>query len=123
MRRPEIQFVLSTDVETRCRSELVIARSLRLFPLVDAEVSARGLSFTDLHGAAYAKTWEISRHIHATTPADGILYTSRFDNPPCIALFDRAREAIAETAVRSEPLQPELASALCVHFGNILVEP
>lgn len=123
VRLPAIPFVLSTDVELRCRSELIATRALRLFPLVDAGISGLGLSFTDLHGAAYAKTWEVSRQIHGTTQADGILYTSRFDNRPCIALFDRARDAIAETGARSVPIPPEQAEALCQHFGKTYVEP
>lgn len=123
VRLPEIPFVLATDVLVRARSELVTTKALKLHPLIDAGVSAHGLSFTDLHGAAYDRTWAISAEIHAAGSADGILYTSRFDNQPCIALFDRARDAIAETAVKALPLTPELATRLAEHFGKIYVEP
>lgn len=40
--------------------------------------------------------------IHSTTDADGILYTSRFDNQPCVALFDCTADAIAETDVTGQ---------------------
>ena len=123
VRLPSIPYVLSSDVEVRCRSELITSRPLRLFPLVDAGVSSLGLSFTDLHGAAYARTWEISGQIHSRTPADGILYTSRFDNKPCIDLFDRAQDAVVETAVRAVPIPPEQAAMLCHHYGKTYVEP
>lgn len=123
VRLPNIPFVLSTDVEIRCRSELVATRALRLFPLVDATVSSLGLSFTELHGAAYAKTWAVSGKIHRATDADGILYTSRFDNQPCVALFDRARDAVAETFIASAPIPPEQAQQLAEHFGKRYVEP
>src|SRR3546814_20708623 len=75
VRSPAIPYVLSSTVQSRVHSELVVTRTLRLYPLVDAGVSKLGLSFTDLHGDAYAKTWEASGNIHATTSADGILYT------------------------------------------------
>lgn len=123
VRLPTIPFVLSTDLDLRCRSELVTTRALRLFPLIDAGVSALGLSFTELHGSAYARTWEVSGKIHGETKADGILYTSRFDNMPCIAFFDRARDAVAETSVKALSIPPEQAEALCNHFGKTYVEP
>lgn len=123
IRLPEVGYVLSTDVLVRARSELVTTRPLRLYPLIDGRVSAHGLSFTDLHGAAYAKTWAISAEIHQTTAADGILYTSRFNNQRCVALFDRAANAIEETEVRAEPLTPELATEIAATFGKDYVEP
>jgi hypothetical protein len=101
----------------------VTTRALRLYPLVDAGVSAHGLSFTDLHGDAYARTWEVSGHIHATTSADGILYTSRFDNQRCVALFERASDAIAVSAVNAVPISPSEAERLATHFGKTYVEP
>lgn len=89
-----IPYVLSTAVQARARSEIVVTRTLRLYPFLDAGVSTHGLSFAQLHGDAYAKTWEVSGIIHSSTTADGILYTSRFDNQSCVALFDRAADAI-----------------------------
>jgi hypothetical protein len=106
----------------RAFSELVTTRSVRLYPLLDAGVSSHELSFTDLHGDAYGKTWAISGAVHATTDADGILYTSRFDNRPCVALFDRARDAVAETDVTGQALTPELGTRLAEHFGKQYVE-
>lgn len=122
VRAPSIPYVLSAAVEIRAYSELVTTRSVRLYPLLDAGVSSHGLSFSDLHGQAYGKTWTISGVVHATTNADGILYTSRFDNQPCVALFDRAADAVAKTSVTSSPLAPELASKLAEHFGKEYVE-
>lgn len=123
VRVPQVPYVLSSTVEARVRSELVTTRVLRLYPLLDAGVSAHGLSFSDLHGSAYARTWEISDHIHRTTTADGILYTSRFDNQHCIALFDRAAAAIDVTSTTKVPISPSDATALAAHFGKVYVEP
>lgn len=123
VRTPETPYVLSTIVGTRVRSELETTRALKLYPLVDAGVSAHGLSFTDLHGADYLRTWALSAEIHSTTAADGILYTSRFDNHRCIALFDRAADAIAETTIKGVAIGAALASVLAHHFGKQFVEP
>src|SRR3546814_20605852 len=106
VRSPAIPYVLSSTVQSRVHSELVVTRTLRLYPLVDAGVSKLGLSFTDLHGDAYAKTWEASGHIHATTSADGILYNSRFDNKPCVALLDRSADAIEPALVHGIAITP-----------------
>jgi len=123
VRRPAIPYVLSTAVQARVRSEIVTTRALRLYPLLDAGISAHGLSFTDLHGDAYGKTWAISQHIHQTTTADGILYTSRFDNQRCVALFDRAASAIAITEISHISISPSEATSLAAHFGKEYVEP
>jgi hypothetical protein len=123
VRIPANPYILSTTIDARVRSELVTTRALRLYPLVDAGVSAHGLSFTDLHGDAYARTWEISGHIHATTSADGILYTSRFDNQRCVALFERASDAVAVSAVNAVPISPSEAERLAAHFGKEYVAP
>ncbi|WP_380871916.1 RES family NAD+ phosphorylase [Sphingomonas sp. DBB INV C78] len=123
VRLPAVSYVLSSAVEARVRSELETTRALKLYPLVDAGVSAHGLSFTDLHGDAYKKTWAVSAEVYATTIADGILYTSRFDNQRCVALFDRASDAIAETAIRKIPITPAQATQLAEHFGKQYIEP
>lgn len=115
-------YVMSSAVGLRAFSELVTTRSVRLYPLLDAGISSQGLSFNDLHGDAYGKTWAISGVLHATTDADGILYTSRFDNQPSVALFDRARDAIVETGATGQALTPELAMRLAEHFGKQYVE-
>ena len=123
VRVPTVTDVLSTDVLIRGRSELVVTRALRLLPLIDERVSAHGLSFTELHGDDYGPTWRISAKIHAASGADGILYTSRFSNRECVALFDRASTAVATTAVNGVALTPELAAELAQRFGKAYVEP
>ena len=123
VRSPHIPYVISTAVKARVRSELAVARSLKLYPLIDAGVSARGLSFTDLHGDAYARTQEVSAWVHGNTSADGILYTSRFDNQHCIALFDRAIDAVVTTPASKLAISPAEATALSEHFGKAYVEP
>jgi len=123
VRTPETLYVLSSIVETRVRSELVTTRALKLYPLFDARVSAHGLSFTDLHGADYLRTWALSAEIHSTTGADGILYTSRFDNRRCFALFDRASDGIAETTITGVAISAAHATVLAHHFGKQFVEP
>lgn len=123
VRSPHISYVTSTAVKARVHSELVTARTLKLYPLVDAGVSAHGLSFTDLHGDAYARTQEVSAWVHGNTSADGILYTSRFDNQRCVALFDRASDAVATTPANKLAISPAQATVLAHHFSKVYVEP
>lgn len=123
VRSAHIPYVISTAVKARVRSELAVTRALKLYPLVDAGVSARGLSFTDLHDDAYARTQEVSAWVHGNTSADGILYTSRFDNQRCVALFDRAIDAAATTPASKIAISPSEATALSEHFGKTYVEP
>lgn len=121
VRVPTVTDVLSTDVAVRARSTLVATRALTLYPLVDAGVSAHGLSFTELHGSDYRRTQAIGAEIHAGTRADGVLYTSRFNDRRCIALFDRARDAVAIGVTAA--LMPEEAQALAARFGKSYVDP
>ncbi|KTT75920.1 RES family NAD+ phosphorylase [Sphingomonas endophytica] len=123
VRVPTVTDILSSDVAQRVRSELVATRGLRLYPLVDAGVSAHGLSFTELHGADYRRTQAIGAEIHVRTGADGILYTSRFNDRRCVALFDRARDAVRVGAVEGAALTPELAHAMAARFGKFYVDP
>lgn len=123
VRVPSVTDVLSTDVLVRARSELVTTRPLRLYPLLDEGVSAHGLSFTELHGSDYASTWQVSAEIHAHTNADGILYTSRFSNRQCVALFDRAKGSLLTTLVAGVARTSELAADLASRFGKHYVEP
>lgn len=123
VRSPHFPYVTSTAVKARLRSELAVARSLKLYPLIDAGVSAHGMSFTDLHGDSYARTQEVSAWVHGNTSADGILYTSRFDNQRCVALFDRAIDAVVTTPASKLAISPAEATALSKHFGKTYVEP
>lgn len=121
VRVPTVTDILSSDVAVRSRSELVATRALSLYPLIDAGVSAHGLSFTELHGADYRRTQAIGAEIHARSAADGILYTSRFNDRRCVALFDRARDAVA--LATTAPLLPEEAHRLAARFGKHYVDP
>ena len=123
VRSPHNPYVTSTAVKARVRSELTVSRTLRLYSLIDAGVSKHGLSFTDLHGDAYSRTQEISAWVHDSTAADGLLYTSRFDNQRCVALFNRAIDAVEATPVMKRAISPAEATALSEHFGKIYVEP
>jgi hypothetical protein len=123
VRVPTVTDLLSTDVLIRARSELVTTRPLRLYPLNDAGLSAHGLTLADVISDNYRSTWRLSAYIHANTRADGIRYTSRFNGGGCVALFDRARDAIARTGVAGVQLTPELAASLAGRFGKSYVEP
>lgn len=60
VRTQPVAYVMSSAVVLRAYSDLVTTRSVRLNPLLDAGVSPHDLSFSDLHGDAYRKTWAIN---------------------------------------------------------------
>ena len=61
------------------------------------------------------------RRCTARTKADGVLYTSRFNGRRCVALFDRAQDAVA--IGRTAALPSEEAHALAARFGKRYVDP
>nr|WP_287004095.1 hypothetical protein [Sphingobium sp.] len=60
------------------------------------------------------------RSDHASTSADGILYTSRFDNQRCLALFERAASAVALVKPHGVEIGPAQATSLADHFGKAM---
>lgn len=123
VRLPTVTDVLSTEVLIRARSELTTTRAIRLYSLNDAGLSAHGLTLADVVGDNYARTWSLSAYVHANTRADGLLYTSRFNGGECVALFNRAANAIASSGVTNVALTPELATELAQAFGKHYVDP
>lgn len=123
VRVPTVTDVLSTNVLIRGESELATTRDVELYPL-NARLSAHGLTLAQVTSSRYRVPQRLSREIHEAHPAvDGILYSSRFDGGECIALFDRAKDAIATTAVTGRPLTPELAARIAGQLGKNYVEP
>jgi RES domain len=123
VRLPAVTDILSTEVLIRGRSELTTTRSIQLYPLDDAGLSAHGLTLADVVSSNYARTWALSSYVHANTRADGISYTSRFNGGECVALFDRASDAVVGSGVTGVPLTPELVIDLASAFGKGYVEP
>lgn len=120
---PNATDVLSTEVLACGERELVTVRPIRLH-LLNARLSAHGLTLAQVTSSRYRVPQRLSREIHAGHPAiDGILYSSRFDGGECVALFDRAKDAIATTAVTGRPLTSELARDIAGQLGKNYVEP
>lgn len=104
LRTPADRDVLWDVVEQKRAASFVTTRGLRL-----ARVHGAGLAWfrtttaavaADFDPAkpdsAYVVTQRISAIVHANTTLDGIQYRSRFDSDQlCIALFERADDAIA----------------------------
>lgn len=123
VRVPTVTDVRSTDVLLRGRSEIATTRRPDLYPLNDAGLSAHGPKVPNIMGDNYVQTWNLSAYVHANTKADGILYASRFDNGECIALFDRAADAVTTTDLPGEAVTPELATQLAMTFGKSYADP
>lgn len=94
-------FVARRDIEARGVALFELCRPLRLVKL-----HGDGLRTLKLDGAISTapherpRPWSRALHAHPATP-DGLLYRSRVDNDRlCLALFERARDRIAEAERR-----------------------
>ncbi|WP_375383418.1 RES family NAD+ phosphorylase [uncultured Sphingomonas sp.] len=123
VRVPTAANVLSTEVLARGESEIATTRPVQLYPL-NARLSAHRLTLAQVTSSRHRVPQRLSREIHEAHPTvDGIFYSSRFDGGHCVALFDRARDAIATTAMTGRPLTPELAARIASQLGKNYVEP
>jgi hypothetical protein len=93
-----------SGIQQKRSATFVTKRTLRLAKLHGPGLAWFGISAAQVASdidpvdppLAYATTQHISAIVHHETGLDGIQYRSRFDSDElCIALFDRADDAIA----------------------------
>lgn len=90
------------------------SRPLRLIALRGAGLSAARIDnrISTVDDYATTRQWALACHRHPAR-ADGILYLSRFlGESPSVAIFDRARPALAVRAVQPLVRLPEFAALL-----------
>lgn len=98
LRTPVPRLVAASVLATRCLTPLTVARPLRLARLHGAALGRLGATAEVAHGRDYAcaRAWSAALHAHPDAP-DGLLYPSRHDDGErCVALFDRAADALGE---------------------------
>lgn len=71
-------------VQVDSRSDLL------LVDVTDGRAQNYGVPERVRHGADYRLSQEFALDVYENADADGLFYRSRFDDQPCVAVFDRA---------------------------------
>ena len=100
LRNPPVRILALDDLAGRSDATVEVRRDLRLVPVHGSSLARLGVTAELATGSDYALSQLWSRAIweHSDQP-EGILYRSRHDDSAlCVALFDRAKDAV--TVVR-----------------------
>ena len=83
------------------RAEVARGRPLRLVDLTGTGPLRMGVPSDAVRAASHvpARAWTGAVHAHPAAP-DGLLYPSRLTGEPCLAVYDRARDALEARSVR-----------------------
>ena len=88
--RPYLDSLLATEIST--------SASLMLVDLTGAAAYDMGID-TDAKGSrSHHAGQAFAEALHKRTSADGILFSSRLTDAPCVAIFDRALSRLIATA-------------------------
>ena len=88
--RPYLDSLLATEIST--------SASLMLVDLTGAAAYDMGID-TDVKGSrSHHAGQAFAEALHKRTSADGILFSSRLTDAPCVAIFDRALSRLIATA-------------------------
>jgi len=96
-RNPPVRILALDDLAGRTVATVEVRRDLRLVPVHGSSLARLGVTAEVATGGDYALSQLWSRVLweHSDQP-DGILYRSRHDDSAlCVALFDRAKDALA----------------------------
>ena len=97
LRNPPVRVLALSDLATRRVSTVEVLRKIRLVPLYGPALSRIGVTAEIVNQKAYGRSRHLARGLwrHSNRP-DGIIYRCRHDDSAfSIALFDRARDAVA----------------------------
>ena len=118
----ELHHKTGHKLASRSSAVLRLTRNVELAALHDQRMSSWGVSLTQLTSEDYDVTQQLGAAIHAQAPTvDSILYASRFSARRCIALFDRAVDAVEQVGA-SRPLRIERVESLVAAFGKIVAD-
>ena len=104
LRNPPVRILALEDLVSRSRATVEVRRDLRLVPVYGLSLARLGVTAELATGSDYglSQLWSRILWEHRDQP-EGILYRSRHDDSAlCVALFDRAKGALA--IVRDCPL-------------------
>lgn len=123
LRRPGLQLLALEDLAARCWTTFTLARPLRAVPLYSPFTHRMGATGAISAGDyATARAWALALW-RLDVAADGVLYRARHDNDErCLAIFDRARDALVPAAPVPMLDDPALLRALCARY-DVGLEP
>lgn len=122
LRDPPVRIVALRDLERRNLAILEVLRPLQVVALYGAGFAKLGLT-ADVVCGDYPRTQALSRAIwEYVPPADGIRYPSRHDDEQhCVALFDRAKDAIQVLSSKKLTANPIALASILDRYGIALV--
>jgi RES domain len=104
LRNPPVRILALSDLSRRSLTPVEVVHNLRLVPLYGAGLAKLGATAEVVNERSYrvSRAWSRALWGHPEKP-DGIQYRSRHDDDAfCVALFDRAEQALV--AGQAKPL-------------------
>jgi hypothetical protein len=119
LRNPPVRILALDDLADRSVSTLEVRRELRLVAIYGSSLARLGVTAELASGSNYAAAQQWSRALweHKDEP-DGVLYRSRHDDSAlCVALYDRAKDALAGIESHSLIEDPQYLARLLKRYG------
>jgi hypothetical protein len=122
LRNPPVRILALDDLAGRSVATVEVRRDLRLVPVHGSSLAKLGVTAELATGRDYplSQLWSRALWEHSDQP-DGILYRSRHDDSAiCVALFDRAKDALAIVRERSLAEDSKQVARLLRRYGLAL---
>ena len=122
LRNPPVRILALDDLARRSVATLEVRREVRLVPVHGSSLAKLGATSELATGSDYpiSQLWSRALWEHGDQP-DGILYRSRHDDSAlCVALFDRAKDALAIVRDGSLAEDPKQLVRLLRRYGLAL---
>ena len=121
LRNPPVRILALDDLAGRSVATVEVRRGLRLVSIQGSSLARLGVTAELAAGVDYAlsQLWSRGLWEHSDRP-DGILYRSRHDSALCVALFDRAKDALAIVKDCSLAEDPKRLARLLRRYGLAL---
>lgn len=122
LRNPPVRILALGDLAARLVATVEVRRELRLVRLHGPGLARLGTTAGPASGDDYelSQFWSRALWEHAEAP-DGIAYRPRHDDSAlCVAIYDRARAALAITGETSLTADPQLLARLLKRYDLAL---
>ena len=119
LRNPPVRILALDDLAGRSIATVEVRRHLRLAPIHGSSLARLGVTAELASGADYAgsQLWSRALWEHSDQP-DGILYRSRHDDSAlCVAVYHRAKDALAIVRDHSLGEDPRQLARLLKRYG------
>ena len=119
LRNPPVRILSLEDLAGRSIAVVEVRRELRLVPIHGASLARLGVTSELASGSDYVGSQSWSRALwEQRGKPDGILYRSRHDDSAlCVALYDRARDALKIVRDHFLTEDPQQLAGLLRRYG------